>query len=362
MRPDVRPTTRVTPLALRPPPVRPAVPKLPAPSPTGRAATSRPRPHWVLVAWCAAIGGCIDRPALAAEPALAPITAASIAPDDQTVVVGSNAGVQLLSWPDLQPAGELKTGARHVHDLEFAPDEARLAIVGGSPGEQGVVELFSWPMGTCLGRFAFHSDVLYGAAWHPRLDQLAVGGAGGELAVLDASSGQVLQECRGHVRDVLAVSWLANVCLVSASADQSLRLWNPGAEEAAHALSNHTAAVTGVAVAPAAEQHSEDRLLEAVSIGRDRTVRLWQPLRRRLVRLVRLSSEPLDVCWTHHPSLVAVACADGCVRLIDVRRAQVAAEPPAIEGWAYCVVQHADRWLFVAGERAQVARLAWPWP
>lgn len=57
-----------------------------------------------------------------------------------------------------------------------------MAIVGGAPAEQDMVALFSWAMHACLGQFAFHSDVLCGATWHPRLDQLAVGGADGRLA------------------------------------------------------------------------------------------------------------------------------------------------------------------------------------
>lgn len=69
-------------------------------------------------------------------------------------------------------------------------------------------------------------------------------------------------------------------------------------------LSNHTAWAPGVVLplAAAGEAH-QDRPAEIVSIGRERTVRLWQPLRRRPGPFARLSPEQLDVCSTVDPAL-----------------------------------------------------------
>jgi hypothetical protein len=54
-----------------------------------------------------------------------------------------------------------------------------------------------------------------------------------------------------------------------------------------------------------------------VSIGADRTVRIWQPTVGRMVRLSRLESPPLAVTWARSGASIAVACTDGHVRLID---------------------------------------------
>jgi len=298
------------------------------------------------------------RPLPAKEPPAPPITALAIAPHGTSVVVGSNAGVQVLAWPELESVGNLPSHTPHVHHVEFSPHGTRLAIAGGMPAQQGMLELFSWPARECLARLVCHDDVLYAVAWHPSLDQLAIAGATGRLAVLDVTSGAVVRECQGHVRDVLAACWLPDGSLVSASADASVRVWKEAKEASAISLTNHTAAAVGLA-RPSDGQQERGRL-EVVSIGRDRTVRLWQPLRRRLVRFVRLPVEPLAVCWTHVPTVVAVACVDGHVRLIDTQLARVVADLPAIEGWAYCVAQHQDRSLVAAGEGGQVVRLEWP--
>ena len=55
------------------------------------------------------------------------------------------------------------------------------------------------------------------------------------------------------------------------------------------------------------------------TVGSDRTCRLWQPTIGRMVRLARLPSPPLAVSWVSREAstMLAVACNDGHVRLID---------------------------------------------
>ena len=84
-------------------------------------------------------------PLLAAlDPVTPPITAAAFTPDGKQVVVGSQSGIELFSWPALQPRGSLPTRLLHIHDLEFSPEGTQLAAAGGRPAESGEVELFGW--------------------------------------------------------------------------------------------------------------------------------------------------------------------------------------------------------------------------
>src|SRR5262245_58146930 len=62
----------------------------------------------------------------AAEPPAPPITALAIAPDGNSALAGSQAGLRQVSWPDLAELGRLKEGTPktalpHVHDLAFSP-------------------------------------------------------------------------------------------------------------------------------------------------------------------------------------------------------------------------------------------------
>src|SRR5262245_22038581 len=90
-----------------------------------------------------------------------PITALAFAPDGKSVVVGSQAGVQVLSWPELKKARTLPTKLEHVHDLAFSPDGKILAAVGGAPARLGSIELFDWPGGKLLRRASPSKDLIY---------------------------------------------------------------------------------------------------------------------------------------------------------------------------------------------------------
>src|SRR5262245_19204161 len=74
-----------------------------------------------------------------------PVTALALTPDGKSVVVGSQAGLEVRTWPELERVRTLATELPHVHDLVFAPDGKTLAAVGGAPAQSGMVELYRWP-------------------------------------------------------------------------------------------------------------------------------------------------------------------------------------------------------------------------
>src|SRR5262249_24701388 len=94
-----------------------------------------------------------------------PVTAVVFTPDGRAVVVGSRAGLEGRTWPELEKVRTLATELAHVHDLAFAPDGKSLAAAGGAPAQSGVVELFRWPDGGLLHRMKLHRDLVYAVAW-----------------------------------------------------------------------------------------------------------------------------------------------------------------------------------------------------
>src|SRR6186997_201682 len=95
-----------------------------------------------------------------------PIVAVAFAPKGSQVLAASQAGVQICSWPELQPAERIATKLEQAHDVSFAPGGKLLAIAGGSPGERGAVEIWEWPAATLKATLPAGDDVDYRAAWN----------------------------------------------------------------------------------------------------------------------------------------------------------------------------------------------------
>ena len=102
------------------------------------------------------------RPSLAGEP---PVTSVAFAPDAKSVVACSQAGLRIYSWPELKLQNELKPSPLNLHDVAFSPTGNQLAVVGGSPSENGSVEIFSWPEGKSLNVLQGSNDSVMSVVW-----------------------------------------------------------------------------------------------------------------------------------------------------------------------------------------------------
>jgi WD40 repeat protein len=249
--------------------------------------------------------------AAAAPP---PITAAAFAPDGRAVLIGSQAGIEVRSWPELKVTGNIKTDLANVHDLAFAPDGKTLLAAGGSPGEAGIVEVLSWPAAERLQQISEHSDLVYRVAWSPDGKAFATAGADGFCRVFDLETGKCQVRYEGHSRAVLAIVYMPDgKGIVSAGVDQTLQLWDSSSGKPLRTLDNHLAAVNDLAVQPG----TKTELPTVVSVSDDRTVRLWQPTIGRLMRFARLESPPRCAAWSADGNQLLVGCNDGTLQSID---------------------------------------------
>jgi WD40 repeat protein len=290
--------------------------------------------------------------AVATDP---PVTALAFAPDGKVVLVGSQDGIQVRTWPDLKSERTLPTQLAHVHDLVFSPNGKSLAAVGGSPSESGTAELFQWPEGTLLHRVQPHKDLIYAAAWSADSAALVTASADQTARRLDARTGKATTVYEGHSRSVLAVVFLpGDKQLVTAGVDESLRIWEAGTGKPERILSNHTRPVNGLAVRPTTDPSAPPLV---VSISDDRTVRLWQPTLGRMVRFARLPSEPRAVAWTADGASILAAGKDGQLRVIDSETVEVRTTFPAVEGVAYSLAVGPDGSVLIGGQSGQLKRL-----
>jgi WD40 repeat protein len=278
----------------------------------------------------------------------APITAAALSPDGAQVVLGSQSGIEIRSWPELALTKQLKTELANVHDLRFSPDGRTLLAAGGSPAESGAVEVLSWPAGERLRRVAEHVDVVYRVAWSPDGKRWATAGADGICQVHLAETGARLTRYAGHSRAVLAIAFLDNEMIASAGVDQTLRLWEGASVKHLRTLDNHFGPVNDISVRPG---DSAPATRVVATIGEDRTVRLWQPAVGRLMRFAKLSAAPRAVAWSAKGDRLFVGCSDGRIRIVDAESTEVVGELPGLQGRIHELVVDSQRNLIlVSGE------------
>ena len=293
--------------------------------------------------------------ALAAKP---PVTAIAFAPDGRSVVIGSQAGLSIRSWPDLKMQGKSDTSLVNIHDLAFSPDGQSLAVAGGSPAEQGLVELFAWPGLKSISVYKGHEDSVFAVEWINN-SKFTTSSLDHAIALWDIKSEKPVLRLRGHSRGVSTLCYLPKEhLLISGGMDQNLVVWKFETSEAESAvvvrtLNNHTREVHQIAA-----RLNNKGLPLIASISNDRTVRFWQPTIGRMVRFAKLNSTPLAVVWLPDKFQVAIATADGHLRIIDSLTTKTTCDIPAIEGWAYSLETHpTDGSLLIGGQNGQLKRI-----
>ena len=289
--------------------------------------------------------------AVANEP---PITDLAFTPEAKHVVAVSQSGIHLYAWPELDHKRTIRTSTSNLHSIAFSPNAKYLAVGGGAPSEDGVVEVFSWPKGEPITRFDSHNDSVRSVIWQDN-DRLLTASIDREIKLwhLEKETNSILT-LKGHSRSVDAICLIGNgQTLVSTGADQSLRVWDMESGTLIRSMNQHTKPVNALELRPI-----RDGLPMVASAARDRTIRFWQPTIGRMVRYIRLDSEPLNIAWTNDGDRVLATCVDGRVRIIDPVEVTVTQDLPAINGWAYALAMHPhDRSAAIGGINGQIWRI-----
>lgn len=190
----------------------------------------------------------------------------------------------------LEPERSIELPMGHVYCA--VPDhlEDFLWIGGGDPGQSGTISKVDFQKAEVIETWELHADVVTSLAVSADGQRLASTSWDQTVAVFDRDFGRS-QGMAGHSGGVTGLTWVDDHLLVTGSEDHTLRVWNVVNGGQIRAMEHHTGGVVGLVQAQATVSEGQ-KASQVATIGRDRTVRLWQPERGRMVRFVRLDSQP----------------------------------------------------------------------
>lgn len=302
-------------------------------------------------------------PALAQEPELAePLTQSpttALVYNSSTKNWVSAHGSAITVWDETcqKTVREFSTNCAKIHDLKFNEDGSQLIVVGGEPGENGVVELYTWPDFQLLAKRQIPADTFLRVDWDVENSSIAVASLAGTLLLLDAQGLESRWEVEAHPNGCTAVQIFPSAKLVASGGnDAAIRLWNLDTGTAVRSLAQHTAGISQLLSAP--DNFSQSP--QMVSLSRDQTVRLWDPQTGRLIRFTRLAAVPLEAQWELEPDtqspMLWVLCEDGRLRRIDLKTTTIEQDIQGEVDATFAFGQRGSN-LLVAGIRPKPQRI-----
>ncbi len=282
-----------------------------------------------------------------------PVTALAFTPAGTGLVTVSQAGLALHALPELKAQRAVELQAVNPHCAVFSPDGNHLAVGGGTPSEEGMVEVYSWPELKLIRKLGSHEDSVIDVAWQS--DRfIASASLDKEVRLWNIDTGKIVRTFKGHSRGVTSVRFLADhETMLTAGIDQSIRVWNSRTGKLIRSMAMHTKPIHDLAVRPQSEG-----LPMIASASDDRTVRLWQPTIGRMVRFAKLPVRPLNVEWLPDGSRVVAVCTDGKAYTIDPDTVETTSVTSVIKGWAWAMQVHPNQnGLAVGGPNGTIKTL-----
>jgi WD40 repeat protein len=154
-----------------------------------------------------------------------------------------------------------------------------------------------------------HANSVYGVSFSPDGKMLATASADNTLKLWDTSTGKEIKTLIGHTNSVNGVSFSPNgKMLASASDDNTLKLWNTSTGKEIKTLTGHTNSVKGVSFSP------NGKMLASASS--DNMVKLWDiSTGKEITTLIGHTNRVNGVSFSPDGKMLASASVDRTVKL-----------------------------------------------
>lgn len=231
-----------------------------------------------------------------------PVTALAVSPDGKKLAIGTWDGD--LEMLVLRMPGSVRSFEGHretVTALDFHPSGDYLA--SGSADDTLVV----WDASSGEELLSCHQGNEYDVttvAFDPTGTRILTGDGENQIKIWDAETGDEVETLLGHTETIVCASYSPDgKTILSGGWDDNLRLWETRAGQLIREFKTHRDDITAALFA-------DNDLL--VSASEDNTVRIWAPETGRLLTTIELPETAYAIAYNSNQHLLAVGGSKGC--------------------------------------------------